>query len=600
MSKIASIAFKAGLINNPSIGTLNQIVPQALIRILHGLRTGGHRDINLDKVKETIGAVEDIITNNDDIDALVKIDLIIVLDNVLLEYFALISPENLLSVVERASKRGELIQKITEQFPVNSINTKQALSRLLFSNDPNLVSKNFLYSTRLNSRPELSRLFAIEKSILDLTTTKFKTITGSPGIHAAQLRDIQMEVSSIIKEFILSNPYNSPYVKKGISERRITPNYEIIRGVWFSFADYLGTNKIVFSEISSLCGGKTSLTLFLIRGMKFEDHQLKRIAAVLTEYNLNYKNGKKIGGNIEFTEDALFDIDHYKSDLPSRFQLFGTDYHLDFSEIWMDRFILFSALPAYVGFDPLFFNMLEEELFDEGSFEDADEKNRNTAEHHWKLGLLPKVRKLSASPLDLVITSNKYHGQYDSNKFKTTINIDGVTIYTGQLKMQSILNGFLELVAKKEDISIADIKNIFNIDHLTEYLLAFFETQEQFMSLSQGKREQIASIVVKDILSGDVKILDNYWKIEEPTFTSRLAQFNERKSHLRVMGAESFLKRYIRPCYDRYNGDLYQDWLRNLDPFDISINDFSSYLREAQAFREYMKFLGPVVEAGRW
>ncbi len=203
------------------------------------------------------------------------------------------------------------------------------------------------------------------------------------------------------------------------------------------------------------------------------------------------------------------------------------------------------------------------------------------------------------------LTSNEFHGAYDSNKFKKGKMTDylgsGINFHTGELMMQCILNAYLELVSKDSDVAIDDIKEAFSDGAIRDYLLEFFESEyplEDHPKFTAAVRESLAGVVISKLRKLDV--LGNYWKVQDSKFDSKLAEFNFRKQYIKRYGAEKFLDTRYNSAYIRYSGDMFSEWLDTLKPYDGLIPLFYEYMKEGQAFREYAKYLPSNIIAGSW
>lgn len=326
-------------------------------------------------------------------------------------------------------------------------------------------------------------------------------------------------------------------------------HYRLLRNIFFAFKAFSLFDLRSWTKISKIAGGTTKLTDFLTRGAKLDDKIIKAFITTIVEHKSDI--------DVVLYRETLNMLRNYKSNLPLMKQIAPSDYHPDFHTEWMERYLYFTILPTYAAFDPLHFKPLENELFKEGGFtrvEDGKAKKRNTALHHWLLSIVASVRKKSSNPAEIILTSNQYHGAYDSKKFQ---GVDG------EARMRTILDCFLSLVAKEGDVSIQDVKDAMN-------------------SISDLRTRQI---------------LEGYWLVDSSDFQEDLIKFNINRRMIRDQGVNYFLNREYSEVYDRYDGSKFTEFLNSLEPV-TSTNSFeeidywSSYFTSSIVFREYIRYLG--------
>jgi len=455
---------------------------------------------------------------------------------------------SILEPVWISSIRGQLIRDIFRAFPEHSIITRNIYSLILFD-DTNKLPSDIMLERKLNSRIELTTLFEIENNIRGLNSRRFTRYTGFL-ITDTDLNNIKSSIAKSIENFVWSNPFTKtgkPYYKVGMNYDEFLTHYRLLRNIYFSFRSF--SDSQTWTQISKIAGGTTKLTDFLTRGARLDDKIIKAFIKIIQEHKSDIK--------VVLYKDTIDMLRNYQSNLPLMKQIAPSEYHPDFHTEWMERYLYFTLLSMYAGFDPLHFGPLENELFREGGFkrmENGEEKSRNTALHHWLLSIKADDRKKSTHPAEIILTSNQYHKAYDSKNFKDVV---------GEARMRRILDCFLSLVAMEGDVSLQDVKDAMS-------------------SISDLRTRQI---------------LEGYWLVGDSKFQVSLDKFNIFRREIRNQGVNYFLEHRYSEAYNRYNGVQFTEFLNSLEPA-TSTNSFeeidywSEYFTSSIVFREYIRYLG--------
>ncbi|MGV9206327.1 MAG: hypothetical protein ACOC44_20160, partial [Promethearchaeia archaeon] len=301
------------------------------------------------------------------------------------------------------SKRNELIDKLKAHL-ITELNlpriSDKMLSAFLFKNKRN--PQNYLENTfrdkrGLNTRPYLSTLFGM---IYCIRTMDIHDIQNEYNIDKISAEILQDDLEEIIVEFIFTNPYGSNYIfdNHPLGSTYFEPEFDLTLEVWYFLSQQKGA-PISFSDMQDM------VEISNFGNLKFM-YSLKTIKTI-------WQNLYPL-----LDHQKAMDLEAYLGKYMSRRGLTAKStskrvrdkYNALFYEEWLRGFYVLRHIDKFLGFDILFFKVLDDNIFNKK----RSKKDPGYRLHHLNLDLPPEIRKLSIDPNDIVVTDSTNHPTYET------------------------------------------------------------------------------------------------------------------------------------------------------------------------------------------
>jgi hypothetical protein len=413
--------------------------------------------------------------------------------------------------------RLDLIEDILNVLGIPNIKISE-FSTLLF-NDRDYLLSEFLSLSRqsgtgrakIEARPLPSTLSWLKYSILSEDFNIFSNYISKLDDEIISSKKESMIF--IIDSWIKSNPYNHNYFLPSLLGFKLLygedvdqMTYDLLYCIWYTFAVYTNNPKISFEQIKDFVQADSSFLLLMTKensGRLILRPTLEVTMSKLQDL-LNFENDdyrKNLYQNTILAIKAYIEIiDEKRGNLLLHKQrptyqglreIFSKDPHIR-------SYLLMNLISRNLGFDPLFFEDLDERLFDK------DWSTGMYAIHH-----KDKVRWWSIYLRDLTVINARYHKLYDS----THISTEDVNVLEEGIKILKELgiNRFKEGINDWQ-ITVKDINNVFKI---------------------LGGGNQYRLIDGRSVLEWwiDGSTIASQIKLEKP-FLERLRNFNDRIENL--------------------------------------------------------------------
>lgn len=436
------------------------------------------------------------------------------------------------------SQRLGLIQDVVDLLGISNVEPSK-ISILLFGDEDYLLD-NFLQPyDRPPNRPNIEQRPAIRT----LNWMKYNILECDINIFSDKLSYLDSNLIALVKEqitfkidkWIKSNPYDVDYFtpNTGGFENTYGPEvddmtYDLMNYIWYTFAIYADNPKITFEKIKEIVGASSGFLGLVTkedRGRLLNEETLKNVINELEGALLKESDTFKIN----LYKNTIFAINSYLDILAEKVKahsitlsptqkslrnLFSTDEYIR-------AYLITNLLSRDLGFDPLFFDWLGEELFDKDSSTGMYQIHHKDKSRYWSIYIR-----------DVMIIDIRYHKLYDSAHISTH---DTNILLEGMQRLIKLGAERYEKGLYDWKITDSDIEAIFaQLGGGTQYKLSDGRTVLEWWMYGSSVASKVNT---------------------ERTFSDRLEAFNERIEILTESGYD----------YEKLINELYPsnapDWI---------------------------------------
>jgi len=463
------------------------------------------------------------------------------------------------------SQKLDLISEIVKILGINNL-PPATISTILFD-DINYLLDNFLShyarttkSAPVEVRPQPWILNWIKYNVRECDENVFFGIGYRDNNLITKIKE---EIIIKIDKWINSNPFDVRYVRFFNPEIGNMVS-DVKNYIWYAFAIYTKNPKITFENIMGIVRG--GVILHYAGNLNQEALKLiireldKAISNERDLFKINlYKNTISIIRSYmeiyaEFKKESDFKYS-YRPTQQSLRNLFEKDQYIR-------AYLIVNLLSRDLGFDPLFFDSLDKELFDKSTSE-------MYAIHH-----KDRARSWSIYIRDLFITSNRYHRLYDSSHISLH---DTNVLLEGMHKLIELGSDRIRSGNGNWEITESDISTVFTqIGGGTEYRLSDGRTVLEWW--------QHGSLTGKQVNTGK-------------DFMDRLGTFNKRIKYLVDSGQD--YEKLINNFYPKNAPDWISKCKIQMDTYEWMSNNrenqlhFYVHLEDIDLIRENWGFWIP-------
>ena len=407
--------------------------------------------------------------------------------------------------------RLDLIEDIVQILGISNIKVSD-FSLFLFG-DKNYLLEQFLSPFPLNEpkikrRPERTTLDWLKYQIL---SADFSVLSDYvPEIEDYIGESIREALSFVLDSWIKKNPYDVSFFLPNLLGFRLIFGYEVdqmtydlLYCIWYTYAVQSGDLRISFDRIKEIIKARSGFLQLLHKEDKARVISQPTLESTINHLNkviLREKDDSKrtLYQNTILAIEAYIEIINEKRTLQSaRTGMRPTEGHLRrlFStDQYIRSYLLMNLLPKNLGFDSLFFDDLDQSLFD-----------KNSGTGMYQIHHKDKTRWWSIYLRDLTVINIRYHKLYDS----VHITTEDINLLEEGIKMLKELGiSRYESGNTNWQITETDIKKVFSmLGGGREYTLSDGRTVLEWWTDGSSVGSQVKA---------------------DKSFQARLNRFNER------------------------------------------------------------------------
>ncbi|MBA7512392.1 hypothetical protein ES705_04397 [subsurface metagenome] len=358
------------------------------------------------------------------------------------------------------NQKLDLIEDIVEILNIPNVDSSK-ISLLLF-NDKDYLITQFLATYESNpkiiERPLIQTLNWMKACVLDSDSSIFSDyIQLSDVLWQMITEKIQFTIDCWLK----SNPYDISYFTPSSSGFSIIygqevdeMTFDLLNYIWYAFALYTSNPKISFETIKDLVRAKTGFLTLVTKEDRGRLISAETLEATKTKLQEAVDQGTD-SHKINVYQNTISAIGVYLDIINEKREVFRTTLrpsqkrlrNLFSSDQYIRSYLIMNILSRDLGFDPLFFEDLDESLFD-----------KNQATGMYQLHHKDRARSWSIYIRDLVLVNLRYHKLYDSAHISTNdVNI----LQVGIKMLQELGADRYKEGQGNWEITERDIQNVF-------------------------------------------------------------------------------------------------------------------------------------------